>query len=349
MSIRFPNLGLDLGYVGTSLNLFGFRISFYGVLLAVGMILGLFFVVLEAKRCNENQNSYLCMMIISLITGVTGARLFYVGFSWNLYKGNVLQIFNIRGGGMAFYGGLLGGALGAALYCRIKKLSFMQMADTASMGVLIAQIIGRWGNLFNRESFGEYTNSVLAMQLPLSAVRSGEVTSAMRENLVTIGGVSYIQVHPVFLYESLWCLLLFFLLLVWKRKKNFHGEIFLRYLCGYGLGRFFLEWLRTDKLLIPGTSIGISQAVSAALFIVCGIVVTVKRSMAKKRAALRKRRRELVYEAEERAAVHSENDEPTSETETVLENKKTSGQTGHPNHNPGNPFPPSDSETESKA
>ena len=96
---------------------------------------------------------------------------------------------------------------------------FMQMADTASMGIVIAQIIGRWGDFFNRESFGEYTNSIFAMQLPLSAVRSSEVTSAMRENLETIGGTSYIQVHPVFLYESLWCLLLFLLMLVWKRKN----------------------------------------------------------------------------------------------------------------------------------
>lgn len=349
MSIRFPNLGLSLGYVGTSVNLFGFRISFYGILIALGMILGLAFIVLEAKRCNEDQDAYLSMMILSLITGVAGARLFYVAFSWNLYKGNVMQIFNIRSGGMAFYGALLGGILGAALYCRIRKLSFMQMADTASMGILIGQIIGRWGNLFNRESFGEYTNNVLAMQLPLSAVRSGEVTSAMRENLITIGGVSYIQVHPLFLYESLWCLLLFLLLLVWKRKKRFHGEIFLRYLCGYGLGRFFLEWLRTDKLLIPGTSIGISQAISAVLFIICGIVVIVKRSMAKKRAALRKRRRELVYEAEERAAIQSEDDEPKPEAETTTKNQKTPNQTEHPDHNPGAPLPPPNPETEPKA
>ena len=110
---------------------------------------------------------------------------------------------------------------GAAIYCGVRRKSFMQMADTASMGIVIAQIIGRWGDFFNRESFGEYTNSIFAMQLPLSAVRSSEVTSAMRENLETIGGTSYIQVHPVFLYESLWCLLLFLLMLVWEAQKTF--------------------------------------------------------------------------------------------------------------------------------
>ena len=262
MSIQFPNLGINLDYVGKSIRIFGFEITFFGLLIAAGMLLGLGFIVLEARRCGEKEDDYLEMMILSLVTGVIGARALYVCFSWNLYKGNVNQIFNLRGGGLAFYGGLFGGMLGAAIYCAIRKKAFMQMADTACMGLVIAQIIGRWGDFFNRESFGEYTNSIFAMQLPLSAVRSSEVTSVMRENLETIGGVSYIQVHPVFLYESLWCLLLFLLMLVWKRKKRFHGEVFLRYLAGYGLGRFILEYLRTDKLTIPGTSIGICQVIS---------------------------------------------------------------------------------------
>ena len=233
----------------------------------------------------------------------------YVACSWNLYKGNIVQIFNIRNGGLCFYGGLFGGMLGAAIYCGVRRKSFMQMADTASMGIIVAQIIGRWGDFFNRESFGEYTNSIFAMQLPLSAVRSSEVTSAMRENLETIGGTSYIQVHPTFFYESAWCLLLFLLMLVWKRKKCFQGQVFLRYLAGYGLGRFVIEYLRTDKLLIPGTSIGISQLISAALFLICALVAAVEGTMAKKRAARRRRRREQDYEAQERAAREAEAEE----------------------------------------
>ena len=309
MSIQFPNLGINLDYVGKSIRIFGFEITFFGLLIAAGMLLGLGFIVLEARRCGEKEDDYLEMMILSLVTGVIGARALYVCFSWNLYKGNINQIFNLRSGGLAFYGGLFGGMLGAAIYCAIRKKAFMQMADTACMGLVIAQIIGRWGDFFNRESFGEYTNSIFAMQLPLSAVRSSEVTSAMRENLETIGGVSYIQVHPVFLYESLWCLVLFLLMLVWKRKKCFHGEVFLRYLAGYGLGRFILEYLRTDKLMIPGTSIGICQVISAALFLICAVVVTVESSMAKKRAARRRRRREQDYEAQEMAARQAEAEE----------------------------------------
>ena len=309
MSIQFPNLGINLDYVGKSIHIFGFEITFFGLIVALGMLLGLGFVMLEAKRCGEDRDRYLGMFIVSLITGVIGARLYYVAFSWNTYEENVGQIFNIRNGGLAFYGGLLGGVIGAAIFCAIRKTSFARMADTASMGIVIGQIIGRWGDFFNRESFGEYTNNIFAMQLPLSAVRSREVTVTMRENLETIGGVSYIQAHPVFLYESMWCLLLLLLMLVWKRKKRFHGEVFLRYLAGYGLGRFFFEYLRTDKLLIPGTTVGISQVVSAALFLICTVVAMVESSMAKKRAALRKRRREQDYEAQEKAAREAEAEE----------------------------------------
>lgn len=301
MSIRFPKLGLGFDYVPKSFQVFGFEITIYGILIAVGMILGISFVVLEAKRSNQNQDKYLDMIILSLAAAVVGARLSYVGLNWTLYRGNPMEIFNLRGGGIWFYGGLLGGILAAALFCRISNLPFWQMADTAVMGILIGQAVGRWGNFFNRESFGEYTDGIFAMQLPISAVRSGEVTELMRENLISEGGISYIQVSPVFLYESLWCLLLFLILLAVKRRKKFHGEIFMLYLAGYGLGRFFFEWIRTDKILIPGTKVGIGIVISAALFLFFVPAVWVKRTMSRKRAAARKRRREKIYQAQEEA------------------------------------------------
>ena len=144
----------------------------------------------------------------------------------------------------------------------------------------------------------------------------------MRENLVTVNGVSFVQVHPAFFYESAWCLVLFLLLLVWKRRKSFQGEIFLRYLTGYGLGRFLLEWIRTDKLVIPGTGISVSMVISVILFVLCGIMGMVRRTMAKKRAKVKKRRREEDYEAEEKAAREAEGhdsleaDDLLSETHT---------------------------------
>lgn len=325
-SIHFPHLGLGFDYVPKSLQIFGFEITLYGILIAAGMMAAIAFVVLEAKRTNQNQDKYLDMAILSLAASVIGARLMYVIFSWDLYKGNPMEIFNIRSGGYVFYGGLLFGVLAAALFCRISKLDFWKMADTASMGILIGQIIGRWGDFFNRESFGEYTDSLFAMELPLTAVRPGEVTAVMRENLLTQGGVSFIRVQPVFLYESLWCLLLLLLLLAVRRRKSFEGELFMLYLAGYGLGRFFCEWLRTDKLLFPGTGIGISLIVSAALFLFVTPVLWVKGVMSRKRAVARKRRKEREYEAEEKAYREAyEEAHHTDVSEKELPGTETSG------------------------
>lgn len=316
MSIRFPNLGIDLEYVAKSVHVFGFEITIYGILIAVGMLFGISFVVLEAKRHNHNQDMYLDMMIISLIAGVIGARLFYVICSWNLYRGNFFDIFNTRNGGLALYGGILGGVVASAVFCRIKKLQWSEMADYATMGLLIGQIIGRWGDFFNRESFGEYTEKITAMQLPLSSVHVGEVTSAMRENLLSIDGISYIQVHPVFFYESLWCLILFGYLLIKRRKKRFDGEMFMRYLAGYGLGRFFLEFLRTDKLYIPGTKIGINLVISGLLFVFFSIVVLVRGTMVRKREKIWKNRRKEYFDSQEKETEEEEKG-PEEETEEI--------------------------------
>ena len=265
MSIRFPGLGLVFDYVPRSFQIFGMEFTIYGVLIAVGALLGMGLVTLEAKRNGEDQNRYLDMMLISLLVSVAGSRLFYVAFSW--------------------------GFLAAAVFCRITKTSFWQSADIACPGILLGQAIGRWGNFFNRESFGEYTDLPWAMQIPVSAVRSGEVSGAMRDNLLTINGISYIQVQPIFLYESLWCLLLFLLLMAMRRKKKYEGELFMIYLAGYGLGRFFFEWFRTDKLYIPGTKVGISLVISAILFAVFMPVVIVRRVMAQKRDIIRRQRK----------------------------------------------------------
>ena len=216
-----------------------------------------------------------------------------------------------------FYGALLGGVIGGVLYCHIRRKSFWQMADIACMGVLIGQIIGKWGCFFNRESFGEYADNILSMQLPLTAVRAGEVTTKMRENLETVGGSAFVLVQPMFLYESLWCLLLLLILMMHLRKKVFQGEIFLRYLAGYGLGRFVVQWFRTDKIFFPGTEIDVSLVISGILFIVCTVIVTVRCIMTRKRAAARMRRIEKDYQAEREAAEKRENTAEPVKTETV--------------------------------
>ena len=136
------------------------------------------------------------------------------------------------------------------------------------MGLAAGQIIGRWGNFFNREAFGGYTNNLLAMQLPVSAVRENEITSAMWNHVVTIGGVEYIQVHPTFLYEGLWNFMVLLFLFWFRKKKKFEGELFFCYLAGYGSDRFWIESLRTDQLLLPGIKVPVSQMLSAVLVIV---------------------------------------------------------------------------------
>ena len=156
----------------------------------------------------------------------------------------------------------------------MKKLSAPLIFDTAGLGLVTGQMIGRWGNFFNREAFGEYTNNLFAMRLPVDAVRSGDITDLMRTHMEIEDGVSYIQVHPTFLYESLWCMMILILLLLYRRHKKFDGEIFLMYLGGYGLGRLWIEGLRTDQLWIPGTEIPVSQVLAGMLVIVsAGIIV----------------------------------------------------------------------------
>lgn len=306
MSIRFPGLGIEFGYVPAVLRVFGVEISLYGMIIAVGMLAGLAFMLLEAKRAKENLNHCLMTFIWAVIGGIVGARLFYVAFMWKQYQDDYTELFRIDHGGMAVYGGIFGAVVLVSVYCYIRKVSFMKMADYASIGAVTAQMIGRWGDLFNRESFGEYTGIMFRMQLPLASVRTSEVTSLMRDNLVTEEGTSYILVHPTFLYESAWCFFLLILLLAYLRKQKFTGEIFMRYLAGYGLGRTVIEWMRTDKLWIPGFGISVSMVISIALFFVFGTLAIVERSMMKKREKLRKRRNEAFYEAEEKMAAEAE-------------------------------------------
>ena len=167
-----------------------------------------------------------------------------------MYKDNLKNIFNIREGGLAIYGGVIAAIITVIIFAKVKKLSAAVIFDTACLGLVAGQMIGRWGNFFNREAFGEYTDSLLAMRLPLDAVRSSDVTELMREHIETVKGVSYIQVHPTYLYESLWCLMVLVLLLLYRKHKKFNGEVFLLYLFGYGLGRAWIEGLRTDQLWI---------------------------------------------------------------------------------------------------
>ena len=280
-NINFPHLGIYLENVGKSISIFGFEIAFYGITIAAAMLAGLWIAMRTAKKTGQNPDLYFDMGMLAIFCALIGARAYYVVFAWENYKNNLLEIFNLRHGGLAIYGGVFGGAVAVYMFARMKKQKFLQLADTASVGLVLGQIIGRWGNFFNREAFGGYTDNLFAMQLPLDAVYSWDVTPEMMENLRTAGGVQYIQVHPTFLYESLWNLMVLVLLAVYTKRKKFDGEVFCLYLLGYGLGRAWIEGLRTDQLWIPGTEIPVSQVLAVVLVVVSAAIITVKRRKAK--------------------------------------------------------------------
>lgn len=279
-SIRFPHLGIYLEHVGKNFTAFGISIAYYGVIIAVGMLAGILLATYEAKRTGQNPDDYFDLAIIAIICSVIGARLYYVIFSWDLYKDNLWSILNLRQGGLAIYGGVIAAIITAVVFAKVKGLSFPRLADTAGLGLILGQIIGRWGNFFNREAFGGYTDGLLAMQLPVSAVRDSDISKELAEHIVEIGGVSYIQVHPTFLYESLWNLVLLVILLLIRKRKKFEGEIFLLYLAGYGIGRAWIEGLRTDQLLIPGTSVAVSQVLAVVLAVVSVMMLIILRKKA---------------------------------------------------------------------
>ena len=277
MEINFPNLGIYLDHVGKNISIFGFSIAYYGIVIVTGMMIAIWIAQREAKRTGQNPEQYLDLAMIGITAGILGARIYYVIFAWDYYKDDLLSIFNIRQGGLAIYGGIIGACIAVVIYSRKKKQNFSLLMDTASMSIVFGQIMGRWGNFFNREAFGDYTNNLFAMQLPVSAVRANEITQKMWDHVVTVNGVEYIQVHPTFLYESLWNVGVLLFLFWFRKRKKFNGEVFLMYLIGYGLGRIWIEGLRTDQLLLPVVGLPVSQLLSGCLVVGCTILVVWKR------------------------------------------------------------------------
>lgn len=279
-TINFPHLGIFLDHVGKSISVFGFEIAYYGIIMGCSILLGLFLAEREAKRTGQNPDTYTDMVIYAIIGSIICARAYYVIFSWDNYKNDLLSIFNLRQGGIAIYGAIIGAVGTVYIYSRVKKISFPLLLDTACVGLVAGQILGRWGNFFNREAFGGYTDNLLAMQLPVSAVRAHEITDEMWAHVQVIGGEQFIQVHPTFLYESLWNLGVICFLYWYRKRKKFTGELFLFYLFGYGLGRIWIEGLRTDQLLIWNTGIPVSQVLAGVLILFSVIMILMGRRKA---------------------------------------------------------------------
>ena len=280
--IWFPHLGIEIKQLSRVIfQIFGYDVYWYGVIIGSGVLIALALAVQEAKRTQQNPENYVDIALFGVIFSVIGARLYYVIFSWKFYVNEPLKIFALREGGLAIYGGIIAGIITVIVYTKIKNLNFWLVADTAAPSLLLGQIIGRWGNFFNREAFGGYTDNIFAMRYLKEQVHN--IAPSVLEKVVIVNGVEYIQVHPTFLYESMWNMGIFVLLFILKKKKKFDGEIFGLYLLGYACGRVWIEGLRTDQLKIA--NIAVSQLLSA-LLIVGAVVLLWYRNNKSKTASL---------------------------------------------------------------
>jgi len=283
--IWFPFIGISINNVDNIAihNLFGlgFDIYWYGIIIAVGVLLGLLTVCREAERTGQSRDIYIDYLLWAVIFCVIGARLYFVIFKWDDFRDNLWNIFAIRNGGLAIYGGVIGGVIVSIIYTKVKKISLPKFLDTAVFGLIVGQIIGRWGNFLNREAFGGYTESFFAMRYKAEQIKetSQEVLNNLKRFKIegTEQIVEFVQVHPTFFYESMWNLGLFIIMSLYKKYKKFDGELAAIYFCGYGIGRFWIEGLRTDQLTIGNTGIAVSQFLSAVLVILSVIFIIFKR------------------------------------------------------------------------
>lgn len=293
--IRFPNLGIVLKNVPDSFSVGGFEVHFYGIVIALSFVLGYIMISKEAKRTNQDPELYLDYILWMAIPAILGARIYYVLFSLDNYiregdsfKDTILRMINVRNGGLAIYGGVIAGIITLLIFAKKRKVSPTLMLDTCAMGVLMGQILGRWGNFFNREAFGAYTDSLLAMAIPvdwfggknflISTVNNGIITQDMIDYVSNIDGKEFIQVHPTFLYEGLWNLGVLLIIFLYRRHKKFDGELAAMYIWGYGLGRVWIEGLRTDSLMLPGVNFKASQLLAALCVVAASVYIIYKRT-----------------------------------------------------------------------
>lgn len=278
--VIFPNLNITINNLNQiAFSIFGMQIYWYGIFVAMGVIAGIGIALWNVKRMGGNPNLYSDFALYVVPACIVGTRLFYVAFRWEYFRHDLGSIFAFRDGGLAIYGAIIAAFLTALIFCKIKKISFFNFVDLGIIGLPLGQAIGRWGNFFNREVFGRSTDSLFAMQYRFDEVSRGMMSQDMIDNPMFVDGVRYIQVHPTFLYESVWNLATVVVLYIFMKHRKFQGQIAAMYLLLYGIGRFWIEALRLDTDALRMGSIPISQALSgimavaAAGFIVVNFVL----------------------------------------------------------------------------
>ena len=291
--IYFPGLGISFSDVPEGFSIFGFNIKFYGMIIAIGFVLALLIATREGRHTGLGEDDYLDYWLWMIIPTILGARIYYILFNLKEYVGegisfgeSLRRMIDIRNGGLGIYGGIIAGVIVSYIYAKKKKIYLPQFADNITYGILIGQILGRWGNFFNREVFGEYTSGFLRMGLPVNYFKShgtmsyyqnsGIITEKMLSNTEIINGQECITVMPSFLLEGLWNLALLIFIFLYRKRKKFDGELSMFYIVGYGVGRFIIEGNRTDSLMIG--PLKVSQVV-AILCIVTGLAVLIRNYM----------------------------------------------------------------------
>lgn len=257
-NVQFPKLGLDFDISPIAFSIGSYHIYWYGIIIASGLLLAVGYAMKTAPRYNVNASKLINCVLVGIITGIIGARLYFCFFQWDYYSKNPVEILHINNGGLAIYGGIIGSMIGGLIIVKIQKMKVMPVLDIAMISFLIGQGIGRWGNFMNQEAFGTPTDLPWGM---------------MSEE------TNMVAVHPCFLYESIWCLLGFVLLHFYgKYKQKYAGQIFYMYLVWYGFERMIVEGLRTDSLYLPfspfGFDIRVSQLLSLLIFLV-GIILLI--------------------------------------------------------------------------
>ncbi|MGD9560134.1 MAG: prolipoprotein diacylglyceryl transferase [Oscillospiraceae bacterium] len=276
--VQFPGLGISIELNRVAFSLFGVDVYWYGIIIGLGLALALLFAFRQANLFGLDSDKMVDVIIIGFITAIVFGRLYYVLFSGQSYP-TFFSIIDLRSGGIAIYGAIIGAFLGALVGCKIRKLPFLPLCDVTGMSFLIGQSIGRWGNFFNQEAFGTNTT------LPWGMI-SPSTTSYLQYNRFPLEAHGIVvdpalPVHPTFLYESLWCALGFLLLFLYRKKRRFNGELVLFYVIWYGLGRFFIEGLRTDPLMVG--MVRVSQVLAAASVVIALVVwIIARRKMAGK-------------------------------------------------------------------
>ena len=265
--IQFPELGWTFHINPTAFTVFGIDIQWYGLIITFGLVLAMVYVMPRMKKFGIDSESAIDAIICGVLGGIVGARAYYVILRWDSYKGDLMSIINTRNGGLAIYGGLIGAISVGLIVCKVRRIKFLPMLDICSLGFLIGQGIGRWGNFVNQEAFGTNTDNILGMT-------GGEIRRTILESSSLCETMDYLKpVHPCFLYESVWCLLGFLLISLYSKRRKYDGQILLMYMAWYGAERFVVEGLRTDSLM--SGNIRFSQMLSLVICVVSVIVQTI--------------------------------------------------------------------------